>query len=96
MKKMYMVSLCRQGILGGWIIADDEGITYKTGKVSVSPKLRNLEMKYRDIRNFSRARMASFPTVTVRMADGESYKFIVFRPGSFCELLENRIGGQSS
>ena len=28
MKKMYMVSLCRQGILGGWIIADDEGITY--------------------------------------------------------------------
>ena len=34
MKKMYMVSLCRQGILGGWIIADDEGITYKTGKVT--------------------------------------------------------------
>ena len=96
MKKMYMVSLCRQGILGGWIIADDEGITYKTGKVTVSPKLRNLEMKYRDIRNFSRAWMACFPTVTVTMADGESYIFIVFRPGSFCRLLENRIGGQSS
>ena len=74
----------------------DEGITYKTGKVTVSPKLRNLEMKYRDIRNFSRGWLACFPTVTVTMADGESYKFIVFRPGSFCGLLENRIGGQSS
>ena len=96
MKKMYMVSLCRRGILGGWIIADDEGITFKTGKVTVAPELRHLEMKYREIRDFSRAWLVCLPTVTVTMADGESYKFIVFRPGSFCGLLENRIGGQSS
>ena len=96
MKKMYMVSLCRRGILGGRIIADDEGITFKTGKVTVAPELRHLEMKYREIRDFSRAWLVCLPTVTVTMADGESYKFIVFRPGSFCGLLENRIGGQSS
>ena len=47
MKKMYMASLCRRGILGGWIIADNEGITFKTGKVTVAPELRHIEMKYR-------------------------------------------------
>ena len=46
MKQYYVASLCRNGILGGGIVADDDGITYKTGKVTVSPKLRNLEMKY--------------------------------------------------
>ena len=96
MKQYFIASICREGILGGGIVADDEALTFKTGKVTVSPRLRNLEMKYRDIRNFSRGWLACFPTVTVRMADGESYKFIVFRPGSFCGLLENRIGGQSS
>ena len=96
MKKIYMVSLCRRGILGGRIIADDEGITFKTGKVTVAPELRHFEMKYRDIRDFSRAWLACFPTVTVTMADGETYKFIMFRPGSFCSLLENRIGTPES
>lgn len=33
MKQYYVASLCREGILGGSIIADDHGITYKTGKV---------------------------------------------------------------
>ena len=52
MKQYYVASLCREGILGGGIVSDEDGITYKTGKVTVSPKLRNLEMKYRDIQDF--------------------------------------------
>lgn len=35
MKKYYLVSLCKNGILGGYIIADEEAITYKTGKVTI-------------------------------------------------------------
>ena len=53
MKQYYAASLCREGVLGGGIVADDEGITYKTGKVTVSHILRNLEMKYRNIQDFS-------------------------------------------
>ena len=52
MKQYYVASLCREGILGGGIVSDEDGITYKTGKVTVSPKLRNLEMKYRDIQDY--------------------------------------------
>ncbi|MBR3277014.1 MAG: hypothetical protein IKG08_10495 [Eubacterium sp.] len=32
MKQYYVASLCREGVLGGGIVADDEGITYKTEK----------------------------------------------------------------
>ena len=49
MKQYYAASLCRNGVLGGGIAAGEDGITYKTGKVTVPPKLRNLEMKYRNI-----------------------------------------------
>ena len=48
MKQYYVASLCREGILGGGIVADEGGITYKTGKVTVSSRFRNLEMKYRN------------------------------------------------
>lgn len=60
MKQYYVASLCRNGILGGGIVADDDGITYKTGKVNVSPKLRNLEMKYRNIRDFQKNGCCAF------------------------------------
>lgn len=47
--KYFIVSLCKNGILGGGIVADLEKITYKTGKVTVPQKYRNLEMNYKDI-----------------------------------------------
>ena len=53
-KQYFIASICREGILGGGIAADDEGITFKTGKATVSPRLKNLEMKYRDIQHFSK------------------------------------------
>ena len=61
MKKFYIASICRGGILGGGIFADDEGITFRTGKVTVPAALRNLEMKYGDIRDFSEKRVLFFP-----------------------------------
>lgn len=91
MKQYYVASLCREGILGGSIIADDHGITYKTGKVTVSTKLRNLEMKYRDIQNFSQKWVLCFPVFTISMNDGESYKFIIFSPKRFNTLLTEKV-----
>ena len=60
MKQYYVASLCRNGVLGGGIAAGEDGITYKTGKVTVPPKLRNLEMKYRNIRDFSKNGCCAF------------------------------------
>ncbi len=91
MKHYYIASLCREGILGGGIVANDEGITYKTGKVTVSPKLRNLEMKYRDIQDFSKKWVLCFPVFTISMNDGENHKFIIFSPKRFDTLLRNKV-----
>ena len=91
MKQYYIASLCREGVLGGGIVADEEGITYKTGKVTVSPKLRNLEMKFGDIQDYSKKWVLCFPVFTISMNDGESYKFIIFSPKRFDALLRVNV-----
>ncbi|MBR1701358.1 MAG: hypothetical protein IJ716_05325 [Lachnospiraceae bacterium] len=91
MKRYFIASLCREGILGGSIVVGDEGITYKTGKVTVSPKLKNLEMKYRNIQDFSKKWVFCFPVFSVIMNDGENYKFIVFNPRQFYSLLIDKV-----
>lgn len=78
MKKYFVVSLIKNGILGGGIVADSEGITYRTGKVTVSPEYRNLVMKYEDIRQVTTGWLFILPTVTVEMRNGNEYKFAVF------------------
>ena len=91
MKQYYIASLCRNGVLGGGIAANDDGITFKTGKVTVSPQLRNLEMKYRNIREFSKKRVLCFPVFTISMNDGENYRFIIFSPKRFNALLRDKV-----
>ena len=78
MKNYFIVSLIRNGILGGSMTADTEAITYHTGKVTVPAEFRRLVMKYSDIRQVETGRMLLMPTVTVKMQNGEEYKFAVF------------------
>ncbi len=91
MKQYYVASLCHEGILGGGIIADEDGITYKTGKVTMSSKLRNLEMKFRDIQDYSQKWVLCFPVFTISMSNGENYKFIIFSPKRFNTLLRDKV-----
>ena len=90
MKQYFMASICREGILGGGIVADEEAMTYKTGKVTVSPELKNLEMKYRDIRGYTKKWVFCFPVFSIIMNDGETYKFIIFQPKRFGALLSDK------
>ena len=94
MRKYYIASICRGGVLGGGIIAGDESITYKTGKVTVPAKLRNLEMKYGDILSYSEKWVLCFPVFSLSMSDDEKYSFIVFAQKSFRELLDEKIGSK--
>lgn len=88
MKKYFIVSLCKNGILGGGMVVDDHKVTYKTGKITVPNKFRNLEMKYEDIAGVSTGWLLCFPTVTIKMKDLEMYKFIVFARKKFLEVLK--------
>lgn len=88
MKKYFIVSLCRNGILGGGIIADNQKITYKTGKLTVPDTFRNLEMRYEDIAGITMGWLLFFPTVTIKMKDSEGYKFIVFARKKFLKMIK--------
>ena len=78
MKKYFVVSLVKNGILGGGIVADSEALTYHTGKVTVPQEYRCLVMKYEDICKVTAGRFLLLPTVLVKMENGEEYKFAVF------------------
>ena len=88
MKKYFIVSLCRNGLLGGGIVVDENKITYKTGKLTIPDKLRNLEMSYADMDGFTVGRLLFLPTVTINMKDSENYKFVVFTRKKFIEVLK--------
>ena len=88
MKRYFIVSLCKNGILGGAIVADSEAITFHTGKVTVPKEIRRLEMNYRDITGFETGWALVYPTVTITMKDGREYKFIVFGRKRFTRTLQ--------
>ena len=78
MKKYFIVSLVKNGILGGGIVADSEAITYYTGKLTIPQEYRHLVMKYEDISEVAKGWLSILPTVTVKMRNGNEYKFAVF------------------
>jgi len=78
MKNYFVVSLVKNGILGGGIVVDEEAITYRTGKLTVPQEYRNLVMKYKDINEVTTGMLLILPTVSVKMQNGEEYKFVVF------------------
>lgn len=78
MNKYFIVSLVKNGILGGGIIADSEAITYRTGKVTIPQEYRHIIMKYEDIVKVTKGWLFVLPTVTVTMRNGSEYKFAVF------------------
>ena len=78
MKKNFIVSLIRNGILGGSIVVDSEAITYHTGKLTIPQEYRHLVMKYEDISEVTKGWIFILPTVTVKMRNGNEYRFAVF------------------
>ena len=87
MNKYFIASLCKNGILGGAILADDEAITYKTNKLAVPVELRNIKMRYRDIKNTEAGWLFVFPTVSVEMKNGAVHKFVIFGRKGFIDFI---------
>ena len=87
MKKYFIASLIKNGIIGGGILADSQSITYSTGKLTIPKEYRKIEMKYSDIENASSGWLLFFPTITVKLKNQTDYKFIVFGRRGFCNAL---------
>ena len=80
--KIFICSLCNNGILGGALYLDSESLTYKTNKLTVAQKFRNLVLPMRKIREIS-WKWILFPIATVQMKNGETYKFMIFNKPRF-------------
>jgi len=90
MQNIFTVSLCKNGILGGYIVVGEVSMIYKTGKVTIPEKYRNLVMEYKDIFSVTEGKMLFLPTISFKMKNDEEYKFIVFARKRFLEALNHK------
>lgn len=89
MKKVFMCSLVKGGLLGGAIYVEPDSVTYKTNKLTVDKKYRNLVLLKKDIKEITWKRVV-FPVVTFRMANGEEYSVMIFNRAGFEKSLQTR------
>ena len=87
----YMASLCWRGLLGGWLVIDDERVTYHTGKLQVPAEIRELSMPFCRITGVERSKLAFLPTVTIRLQNGREWQLLVFGRGGFLRRLETAM-----
>ena len=88
MEKIYVASLCKNGLLGGGLVLEDERITYGTTKLQVPPEIRNLQLPYCRIKSVGKSWALFLPTVTIQMQDGREWKFFILRRNSFLDNLK--------
>ena len=80
--KSFVCSLCDKGIIGGGLYLDDQSLTYRTNKLTVDKKFKNLVLPLQEINEISWEGVI-FPVATVHMKNGETYKFIIFNKARF-------------
>ena len=82
MKKLFMCSLCHNGILGGVLYLDEISVTYKTNKLTVDKAYRNLVLPLDEIEELT-WKWIVFPVATFWMKNGLEHKFIIFNKQRF-------------
>ncbi len=93
-KKTFLCSLCYNGLLGGALVLGEDGVTFKTGKLTVSPAYRNLALPFSEILELT-WKWFLFPFATFRMADGRSHTFLIFNKGRFLKHFEQARSASS-
>ena len=86
MKKVFLCSLCHNGILGGALYLDKNSVTYKTNKLTVDKAYRNLILPFDEIAELA-WQWVIFPIATFHMTNSETYKFIIFNKKRFVKCV---------
>ena len=90
MKTQFMCSIIYGGVLGGVLVVDDNSITYKTGKVTVADRIRNLKMDIADIESLTWKGIIA----TITLKSSEKYSFLIFNKKRFIEVYESLTNKQ--
>ena len=81
MRTAFFCSLIRNGILGGMLYLDEKAVTYKTNKLTVDSRYRNLVLPLETIQSVTWKNV--LPVVTFSTADGENFSFLLFNRKGF-------------
>ena len=87
MNTYFVCSLIYKGVLGGGLILSDDSLRYRTNKLTVDRKFRDLEMKRSDIASLE-WKKGILPIASVHMKDGECYSFLIFGKRRFQRSYE--------
>lgn len=87
MEKIFMCSLCHNGILGGALYLGETSVTYKTNKLTVDKAYRNLVLRLDEITELT-WKWVIFPMATFHMKNGDEYKFLIFNKQRFTKLFQ--------
>lgn len=87
MTKVFMCSLCHNGILGGGLYLEPQSVTYRTQKFTVDKKYKNLVLPIKEIKEITWKR-SIFPVATFHMKNGEKYRMIIFNKNRFIKYYE--------
>ena len=88
MKKAFRGSLCYEGIRGGAITIEGEKVRYRSKALTLPDKYKDIEIPMDEISGVEKGNRFLFPTVIIRMKNGESYKFVVFSRKQFLACLK--------
>ena len=91
MKRVYAASLCKNGLLGGSLYVDDEKIAFRTGKLTVPPRIRNLELHFKNVVGIRKEYILILPVTAISMKNGEEWNFFVLRRNDFVRMAESLI-----
>ena len=91
MKRVYAASLCKNGLLGGSLYVDDEKIAFRTSKLTVPPRIRNLELHFKNVVGIRKEYILILPVTAISMKNGEEWKFFVLRRNDFVRMAESLI-----
>lgn len=87
MRKAFLCSLCHKGILGGGLYLDNQAVVFRTQKLTVSEKYRNLVLPLNEIKGIS-WKWIVFPVATFYMKNGEYYEMIIFNKWRFNKYFQ--------
>jgi len=93
MKPYFLASICKNGILGGGLIAEESALHYRTNKSTVPPEIRHIIMPYDHILSACPGWLLCFPTLSLTMKDGAQWKYVVFGRRRLMKLLRQRVPG---
>ena len=91
MKRVYAASLCKNGLLGGSLYVDDGKIAFRTGKLTFPPRIRNLELHFKNVVGIRKEYILILPVTAISMKNGEEWKFFVLRRNDFVRMAESLI-----